>query len=155
MPERQCNACWQVKPLTPTHFYRHGLRHGVQTFRHTCKVCDGVRMEDARLPAGPLAAAIVHLAERIAAEHGLDTRGGLWLACGRYGVSPRNVFAWRTGERAFVNFEVADRVLTASPLNWWDVWVECDTHSVHVDDCPVCLSYLRAERVFRPMAVAS
>ena len=71
-----------------------------------------------RLPALPLALALESYARRgaIPEEN----------ACELAGIDPRNLFAWRTGERELVLFDVADRVLTRLGLSWWDVWDEND-----------------------------
>jgi hypothetical protein len=73
-----------------------------------------------RLPAAPLAAVLA----RFVAREGVDEErgGGVGRVCDRAGIPDRTYFAWRTGEREHVNFDVADRVLTNLGLMWWDVW---------------------------------
>jgi hypothetical protein len=75
-----------------------------------------------RLPAAPLAALILQLAERD--ENVGDT-------CASLGIDPRNLYAWRTGERDEVAFDVADRVLTCANRSWWDVWPLGEYPEVH------------------------
>lgn len=112
------------------------------------------------LPAAPLAAFIDQLVRReeagnpfAAAPLGTpgrrkpnDNAGRESVVCERLGVSPRNVFAWRTGEREFVQVHVADRVLTRSGVNWWDVWNE---------DTVPAETLTRVVRVFEPEEMAA
>jgi hypothetical protein len=75
------------------------------------------------LPSGPLADRVQAVIE--ARENGGDphritvTKEEL---CGTIGISSRSLERWLGGARTMVQFEVADRVLTALELNWWDVW---------------------------------
>lgn len=75
-----------------------------------------------RLPAQPLGELIFELAQN---------GDGLTGTCAGLRVDPRNVFAWRTGERESVQFDVADRVLTASARTWWEVWPLDEYPDVH------------------------
>jgi Zn ribbon nucleic-acid-binding protein len=67
-----------------------------------------------RVPAAPLAAAI----DRYARRNGLE----LAEVCESAGIDPRNQYGWGHGERDTVQFDVADRVLQALGLLWFDVW---------------------------------
>jgi hypothetical protein len=75
------------------------------------------------LPAKPLAAAMDAIAERLHRENG-DDAPGIQIVCEKTGVQPRLLLRWRIGEIAKVQFEVADRALTALDLLWWEVWDE-------------------------------
>jgi len=53
---------------------------------------------------------------------------------------------WRQ-EPCKVSANRADRVLTATPFLWFDVWPACETH----DPCPTCracVAHVRARRAF-------
>lgn len=64
-------------------------------------------------------------------------------------IHPRAVYVWRTQPRATVSWAVADRVLSASPYLWFDVWPECDQHHERPDrDCSTCRAYYRARFLF-------
>jgi len=71
-----------------------------------------------RLPALPIVRALESYARREAVDEA--------SVCEFVGIDPRNLFAWRMGERQLVQFDVADRVLTGLGLSWWDVWDEND-----------------------------
>lgn len=71
----------------------------------------------AGLPSRPLGIAV----ERMIKDENPE------VVCASLDISPRNLLAWRTGERTRVQFPVADRVLTNSGLNWWDIWNEDTT----------------------------
>lgn len=66
------------------------------------------------LPARPLAEVI---ARRVAA-----TDLTVEDVCNDLGVNVRTFSAWRSGEREFVQFDVADRVLCRLGLNWFDAY---------------------------------
>lgn len=81
-----------------------------------------------KLPAAPLAALVDEHVRRVQAEHDLE-RGDHNLngasaksVCSSLGIDERMLRAWRTGERVSVQFDVADRVLTALGVQWHDVW---------------------------------
>jgi hypothetical protein len=72
------------------------------------------------LPAAPLAALI----DRMCAKDG-DAKAVL----ARLGVDQRKVYDWRHRPNANVDSDRADRVLSASPYLWFDVWPECEEHA--------------------------
>lgn len=74
------------------------------------------------LPAMPL----VNLLDRMA-----ESRGSVDELASELHFSPRNLFAWRVGERQYVRFDVADRILTAAGLLWWEVWTEEEYPELH------------------------
>lgn len=67
-----------------------------------------------RLPAGPLASAIDDFA-----LHAGDT---LDAVCQGLGIDPGQARAWRRGAIEEINFDTADRVLTALGVGWWEVY---------------------------------
>jgi hypothetical protein len=75
------------------------------------------------LPAKPLADAfercVVRARMSVYAETDVEARNRL---CRLVGISPRNLFGWRTGERDRVHFDVAGRVLQGLDMLWWEVW---------------------------------
>ena len=46
------------------------------------------------------------------------------------GTTARTVYAWRSGERIWVGLDMADRILLALGLNWWEVWDEPEPPAV-------------------------
>jgi hypothetical protein len=74
------------------------------------------------LPGAPLAAAFERALIRLrnpyaAGESAVDQ---LFEQCG---LQPRQIYAWRVGERR-PTLDPADRALIALDLLWWDVWNE-------------------------------
>lgn len=100
-------------------------------------------MSNASLPAAPLATAIERL---ISFTPGADDARG--RACERFYLNPRTLYAWRTGAKRSVTLAVADRILSASPYLWFDVWPECLAHETPLRSCADCLTYYRARRAF-------
>lgn len=77
------------------------------------------------MPALQLALAIDGAAAREAGPVDENNHGGrLAAVCLRCELNERTVWAWRTGERPRVELAVADRVLVALELLWWDIWNE-------------------------------
>lgn len=77
-----------------------------------------------KLPAKPLS----ELLDVLVTQYDGDTE-----ALGRaLNFSSRNLRAWRTGEREEVQFDVADRILTAAGLMWWEVWTEDEYPELHM-----------------------
>jgi hypothetical protein len=74
-----------------------------------------------RLPSLELAAAI----DRWLAGESEDAVQAL-------GIDSRMLRAWRSGEYTTVLFDVADRVLLAMGLPWWEVWSSDDERAVRV-----------------------
>jgi hypothetical protein len=80
------------------------------------------------LPAAPLAAMVNKLIDRqrqldplvIAKSDPHDT--SRLVVCERLGINPRSLFAWEKGERASVQFDLADRTITRAGLMWFDVY---------------------------------
>lgn len=71
------------------------------------------------LPAKPFLPAM-QLADAVMA---LAAREGLGVVCGRAGVPERVVARWRLGEMSGrVDPDMADQVMTALDLFWWEVW---------------------------------
>lgn len=106
------------------------MRQGKTTLRLAERVVTGERGQP-RLAAAPLAAAIdrlIALEEMgnpfdVSDRSAGDTSDGRGAAiCARLGIDPRNLYAWRTGERATVRFDVADKVVTRGGFAWWEVW---------------------------------
>lgn len=76
--------------------------------------------EDNRLPMLPVAPLFDRARKLVdALEEAKLTREE---ACSTAGVAPRLFRQWETGIYATVRFDVADRVLIALGLNWFDVW---------------------------------
>ena len=75
------------------------------------------------LPARPLAVALDALAAKL--------EGGIEELAVQVGFSSRSYRGWRSGERATVRFDLADKILVAAGLEWWDVWSEDEHPSVH------------------------
>lgn len=73
-----------------------------------------------RLPVAPLVA----LVERLAADTTVSELAG------RLGFHERQYRAWKH-EYKYVNFETADRVLTAAGVLWWEVWDEDKYPGLH------------------------
>jgi len=91
------------------------------------------------LPAGPLLAAL----ELMAARDGV----GLYAVCERVGTTDRTVRRWRSSSTTMVTIELADRVLTNSPWQWFDIWKACRAHAwPGTDECVVCRAHARARR---------
>jgi hypothetical protein len=84
--------------------------------------------ETRRLPAGPLVAMIdrmlLRASEGLSPSDHTDDRGARAAVYERLGTSSRRVYEWRR-PRAQVQADVADRVLSASPYLWFDIWTEC------------------------------
>jgi len=76
-----------------------------------------------RLPVGPLAEVIRRLVRR---EELAGNPEPFECVCRLADVEPRTAFAWLTGERRVMQFDVAERVLVALGLLWFDVWGEDD-----------------------------
>jgi hypothetical protein len=67
------------------------------------------------LPSAPLAAAVMHLAER----------EGRKAVCERAGIPERVLARWVLGEQGGnVDIVMADQVMTRLDLFWWEVWTE-------------------------------
>lgn len=75
------------------------------------------------LPAAPL----LDLLETMAEARGCTMKD---LAA-EFGFSPRRLRGWRNGEYERTRFDVADRILTAVGLQWWDVWPAEDYPELH------------------------
>lgn len=80
-----------------------------------------------RLPAAPLAAVLDERIRRdlqTAHRNGHPGRGKMTResVCKGYGTTARDLNDWLQGRRALVQFDVADRVLLALGLLWFDVW---------------------------------
>ena len=90
------------------------------------------------LPAGPLLAAL----ELMAARDGV----GLYAVCERVGTTDRTVRRWRSSSTTMVTIALADRVLTHSPWQWFDIWKACRAHTSPADGCDVCRAHSRARR---------
>lgn len=74
------------------------------------------------LPALPLARAI----ERLIANDHLrlvgDDQSHAEAICEGLGIDSRNLRAWLSGERAEVQGDIVDRILTNAGWHWWDVY---------------------------------
>lgn len=92
-----------------------------------------------RLPAGPLKVVLSRRISRNCAT--------LESLCEDWGVNPREVRAYLSGERSQINASKADEYLTALGLHWWDVWW-CDEHDDLDSDCSACRSMKIAVRAF-------
>lgn len=68
------------------------------------------------LPAPPLAELLDGMAQQY--------EGGVAALGEALGFSPRNLYGWREGQRPYVKFHVADRILTNAGVAWWEVWTE-------------------------------
>lgn len=87
----------------------------------------GRRRDDGiTLPAPPLAAFVDALAERERRTGNveLEPASMLSVVCERLGITVRTAYAWRSGERPTVQFDVVDTVLVNSGALWWDVYDE-------------------------------
>jgi hypothetical protein len=103
-----------------------------------------------RLPAAPLVAVVDRLLHWATggelAERGKNSpeRTAVFE---RIGVDPHVVWAWRK-PGARVGKELSDRVLSASPYLWFDVWDTCSEHPRPVYGCDTCTAHYRARLVF-------
>lgn len=96
------------------------------------------------VPARPLADAVVRYA------NSRRVRGvprSLEDVCAQLGIEPRTLYAWRVGERALAHFDIADAILQATELNWWDVWA-CHEHDDPVAGCDACTDVRAVIQVF-------
>jgi hypothetical protein len=81
-----------------------------------------------RLPAKPLGQLLERIVMRVQARrvNGIEDTARVQKCrddiCAEYGTTGRTLYAWSHGEREMVDYGTADRVLTATGLNWWDVW---------------------------------
>lgn len=91
------------------------------------------------LPAAPLAALI----DRICAREGNPKQ-----VYKRLKIHERLVFDWRNRPGYTVQFDSADRVLTATSYLWFDVWPECAEHTDPDPACASCVAYFRARKTF-------
>lgn len=107
-----------------------------------------------RLPAAPLAAVIDRMLAYASDIEGVNDLGRRAMVYQQIGTDPRVVADWRNLPRRRVDFATADRVLTATPYLWFDVWHECDHgpahHSAMALDgkCETCETFYRARFVF-------
>lgn len=63
--------------------------------------------------------------------HALETQLTREEACEKVGVTTRMLNHWERGTYDAVRFDVADRVLIALGLNWFDVWTEDEYPEIH------------------------
>lgn len=111
------------------------------------------------LPSAPLAAAVerlirmeeagdyVRVGLNIKGEGGAPLKGhtAREAVCVRLGIDTRNQYAWSTGERPTIQFDVADRVLTHASWCWWDIWAPC---AGNCGSCEQCTAAQRAQLGF-------
>lgn len=99
-----------------------------------------------RLPAAPLARMVDQLVAR--------SRLSQEEVCDRLSLSPSVLSEWRTQSGRRVDPSTADRVVTASPYLWWDIWSACDRGPQHDHDlaehdrCEICDAHIIAQYVF-------
>lgn len=104
-------------------------------------------MSNASLPAAPLAVIVDRLVARAIVDDD-HTRKARTKAYETLSINPRTLYSWRTYPRACVTMAVADRILSASPYLWFDVWPECAEHPKPARGCEACLVHHRARRAF-------
>jgi hypothetical protein len=92
----------------------NGLRR-MRNGQPTGSVQRRTRVKPARadVAAAPLAAAILRWS---------DPDTDLGTACEAAGTDARTVRGWRSGERRRARFAIAERILVALDLHWWDVF---------------------------------
>lgn len=116
------------------------------------------RLIPTRLPAAPLVALVERMLTQSTGD--LDPATESYLMDGararvmeRIGINNRRLFDWRK-PGARVDPIVADRVLTASPYLWFDVWPECPRGPKHAAQiaysgkCETCDAHARARYAF-------
>lgn len=107
--------------------------------------------QPSRLPAKPLADVVDRLLFW-ATEGREDSALERTVVFERIAVSPRVVWTWRTRPGAKVEKGCADRVLSASPYLWFDVWPACETHARPERGCETCETHYKARLVFTGVA---
>lgn len=100
----------------------------------------------ATLPARPLADAIHRMIHRSGATDPNDPIRTAMFDDLR--ISSSHVSKWRNQPRATVTLDVADRVLSASPYMWFDIWPECRAHPTPALGCVHCHSHYAARLAF-------
>lgn len=134
MSTKQCTKCKRVLPLDA-----FLVTNGRGRRKSECKECGRERNRlykqlvrsaglasvhpiDAEprvwLTPGPLVAAMLRHADRLAGEHDEpETR-----VCNMCNIDPRRLYAWKSGETKRVELDHADKVLIGLGLLWWEVW---------------------------------
>lgn len=111
--KRLCDACHVVAARRETRRKREWHLAHPRTGR--LKVVPLTWADDAvipRVPAWPLAEAIDSLGSSES------------IVRARLDLAERTLYRWRVGEADRIQFDVADRIITASPWLWFDVWNE-------------------------------